>query len=66
MEANELVFKNVHYWLQDNQELMARHDFESDGGVAPCYMSDNMNVSSRKVKGVCYLIHRFGADLASS
>ena len=45
---------------------MARHDFESNRGALPSYMSDNMNVSSHKIKGVCYLIQRFGADLAST
>ena len=26
----ELVYRQVHYWLKDNQELMSRHEPEAD------------------------------------
>ena len=37
----ELVYRQVHYWLKDNQELMSRYEPEAD------YTSDLMSVSTQ-------------------
>ena len=54
------MFQKVHKWLKNNQDLMQRHE------PVAYYTSDSMSITPDKVKGVAYLIQRFGADLATT